>query len=1135
MNDHSSPFRTHLSWIQARITFLVFLFSLVASTESFSQWGKDQFGNEWIDYNKTYVRLQVKHPGIQRVAVSDLPSQLRSTPPGNWQLWHRGKEVAIIKSNENEILFFGQTNDGASDSLVHQPSSDRLNPYVSLFSDQGYYFLTVATAPTARAVVANPTHSDSHPAITYHIQKDTVLFKTQFSFNTFSPGSDLNHSYYNRSNSWTGPIIIGPNGVSSAQYPKELTVPYTLKRWHKGPDVPKPTVEMLFNGLYNGAHDIEISSGGKLLGKAVFNGWGGEKARFQLSDQDIPQNQSGNFNIRSISTSPYDWYGLSYYTIEYPQSLTMDGASGKIFQLPGLKSTGNYSLAIEKQSPSLDVYDITDPYRIQLIQGISSGNEFKFSIQGSVSSTPTLFALASGAYHSIAADEIQAVELMPAFRYDSKNYPGGRTIDPAAYDYLIITNDTLRAGAVEYAQYRASSEGGSHRVLVMDIKNVYDQFNYGEPSPVAIRNFVKYMLSKGIRQNDHYLFLMGMAITYPPFVQKELPGEVPSLGDPGSDNLLVAGLNGVHSDLQAIPVGRLKAYASNEVRNYLSKVKAYEQESRDISWRKNILHLSGGHSASEITTLKNVLGNLEPWVTDSELGGQVTKVIKTITTVEKTDISGIVNAGVGMMSYFGHGSQSVTDLDFGFATDAARGFRNSGRYPLMYFNGCGVGNIFSSRRIHVLSDDWLLAPEKGAIAIIANSHLSYVTPSAKHINEFYKSLFSDREQKSVGRALQDANMAILNNAPSEFDKVNVHQAVLQGDPALFLVRVPSSDYLVDPDEGIKLQSENPSQSLKNSTRIKVGLAIKNGGKAAPNVTIPVQLVLHFRNGTTKTLNETMDGLINTDTLWVTLEKDEQIELIRAKVNPDEFLDEFSYLNNDSELTINWSEMNDLSYYPSVPLKDLVPPTVTSHFRGSPAKTNATLSSLSDVRIWIQDDRSIPSDTSLVDIYIRPCWSDECDFEPLNFSTVMELLADEDIRKLSVTFEPSGNLSQGNYELMVVARDRAGNTPPSPYRIKFKIEGDETPMVRVTPNPMTSGYVKFEIAGLSAQTESIEYRIYTATGQEVHGETFSKSSLPSEWYWTPLSMPSSGIYLYVVKLHTADGQVKIFRGKVVKPW
>ena len=73
-----------------------------------------------------------------------------------------------------------------------------------------------------------------------------------------------------------------------------------------------------------------------------------------------------------------------------------------------------------------------------------------------------------------------------------------------------------------------------------------------------------------------------------------------TFGDPGSDVLLVTGLNGFNQDVPAIPVGRIPAlFYDYQITDYLEKVKTYESETSGLSWRKKVLHIAGGKTVDE--------------------------------------------------------------------------------------------------------------------------------------------------------------------------------------------------------------------------------------------------------------------------------------------------------------------------------------------------------------------------------------------------------------------------------------------------------------------------------------------------------------------------------------------------------
>lgn len=1128
------------------VFFVLFFYTWSLVGPLYGQFNGTLYGNEWIDYKSKYLRIQVEYTGIQRLPVANLPGEWKATPPEKWQLWYRGKECAIIEANEKELIFFGQCNDGASDSLVHRPLTARLNPYQSLFSDHGVYFLTISDSPK-RVKKLNTANNEGSPQA-FHLRKDTVLFKDQFSFATLGVGNALNQSYYDESNSWTSRTIGGQNAGSASPLPKEFILTHSLKKLLSGGNLPLPVVEILFNGLLDGTHNIQVE-GQSITGEYIklantsFIGFGGRKVRFELPEKYISQGQEIKIKIYSTSTDTRDWYGISYYTVTYPQEIDMEGAKFKLFDFPPVSGPEQQLITINNvPSSNIRLFDISQKENISSIEGKKAGNSLIFSVTRKISGSFQVLSQSVDSFHEIVAKQVGIVNFAPFYSYDnSTNNTGNSPPDGSAYDYIIISNTLLKESATEYGQYRSSELGGGHRVMAIQIRDIYDQFNYGEPSPVAIHSFMRFMLRGGIRIKDHFLLLLGPSITYPPYLRKELPDEVPSFGDPGSDNLLVAGINNTSPDLQAIPVGRIKAYNNSELLNYLEKVKSYENESRSIEWRKNVLHLSGGNSTSEINVLKGALESLAPLVRDSYFGGEVTPVVKTLTTTEKANISKEVNDGVGMISYFGHGSQSVTDFDFGYASDLSRGYSNPNKYPLMYFNGCGVGNIFTSRSVHILSDDWLLAKNKGAIAVIANSDLSYITSSSKHIRELYKSFFQSNEIKTIGAVLRDADENILSNSPTNYDIANVHQVVLQGDPALKLIRYHLPDYLINYDEGLKIYGKTSSLTIAQSDSVRLAIEVKNGGGVFNNI-LSIEVNFEYRNGSSKSLRLNESNLPYKNTLWVKFPKDEQITRILVRLDPDGTITEFTKSNNTSEILVDWSSIGNELFYPAVPVADLIHPAVKIMFDGRVIPDKSAVNAKEKIRLELKDDRSLPlEDTSIIQVFVKPCWDDSCFFEELSSSSLIPIQQTDNGRTLSFEIDDQKNLfsSAGEYTILITATDRSGNTLPEPYSIRFKIADTDNmdgriAIISVHPNP-ASEYVKFALdkSFSLADIHSVTSSIYTLDGILVKQFDFRDSLLSKEWFWIPsASNNSSGVYIYKVLIRDKKDQTYNFSGKIV---
>jgi hypothetical protein len=675
--------------------------------------------------------------------------------------------------------------------------------------------------------------------------KTGSIANQQFSGTTLNVGNHLNQSYFETANGWVGPTIYGPKTGLLAQgtwyslAPKSLDLPVKLINWNKQA-LSKPVIEMAVHGLHDGTHKISayMSSSAadvnskKILTFPTFNGFQGEKSAIELDNPTANLTDQGDGVIRiksstseessSINVEDYNWFSIGYYSITYPQTTDLGvGANSVKSVVYNYKPTNSISsmIGISNATASTRIFDISNKNSIaELVGGSFSGTVLQLNVPRINNQNLQLLVIDGNSANGI-------VELVPSViksvnhgpLYEKTDAAGGGYVDgainPQSYDYLIITNDgsdsdigrDLRPSAIKYAsEYRATAAGGNYRTLVMDTRSIYDQFNYGEPSPLAISRFVNYMIKNEVR-DKHNLLLIGYSVSYPLRVVKELPGEVPTYGDPGSDVLLVCGLsNGPLSpDVPAIPVGRISAFRSFEVDNYLSKVKEYERQTAkesavNLSWRKNIVHVVGAKFKYELPIFKGIFNKVSTHVNELEN----TRSIVTLSndahaTSDITEaprmpapLAPEVNNGVGMITYYGHGNQEGTKYDF--RRISLPDFSENDKYSFVYFNGCGIGHIFSSHLTQMPSTNWLITPRKGAIAIFANSDKSYVPPTEKYIEELYKQLFSvnDRQRQTVGKILRNlASLTVTNNAYQRvmadiFQVTNIHQTNLYGDPAL---------------------------------------------------------------------------------------------------------------------------------------------------------------------------------------------------------------------------------------------------------------------------------------------------------------------------------------------------------------
>ncbi|WP_235157303.1 C25 family cysteine peptidase [Dyadobacter sp. CY351] len=1102
----------------------IFLYTFLLVTSGMlqtvnAQWGAP-YTNNWIVYGKPYVKIGVTQKGIHKLPFSLLPANFPVGDAGKLQLWHRGEEVAIISTENKEIVFYAVPNDGASDSLLYRPMSSRINPYYSLYSDESAYFLTVGDKAGIRAEQITSNVDTNVPVTTFHTGTNLNLYKDEYSLGTipfYRPA--FFNSYFEIGASKTG---------KSSMEGKATDYTLQLTNYYKESGI-KPRLKLLLHGRTPGNKNIEIRVGKtaqslRLVRALNNNGFSGSEFSFDLEPEDLTADNKIILNLKAVGSNSADGYSLTYYLLSYPQLTDMKDKKSFEFSLAKSAQPIN-RLNIANAPVGATILDISNVNKPKVING-QPGN-----LMVPHSSARTLNLLVTSEAKTIEKAKVTEVKF-------SAKYP----TNP---NYIILTSENLLDGANKYAAYRASTAGGGFVPIVVNIKDVYNQFNYGEPSPVAIRRFVDYMVSSGT--SGKYLHLIGRSITFNERMIRELPDEVPSVGYPGSDILLVEGLGGVPKDVPAVSIGRLSAVTNQNVLDYLQKVKDYEQgATRDFGWKKDVLHLNGGKTVGEITQLKNLLAALEPKVVNGVVGGKVIPFVKqqAIGEVEYVNITPEVNNGVGLITYFGHGSTTVTDLNMGYITDANRGYNNKGMYPMMYFNGCGVGNIFAGRfnpnpaatDRYTLSMDWLLAPNGGAIAVIANSFESFVGPSSKYLSQLYTSMFTDSTSYNlpIGDIQRIVARKILAEDSGMYSVANIHQSILQGDPALKLVSVASSDYAINADNGIKIFSESPDKTIASSSKLKVNLLIRNLGRFVKTEKVPVEITYIYKDSQTKSA-QTLQGFAYSDTLILDVQNQKELQSIVVKIDPQNTLKELNKQNNTAELLVDWEIAKNESYYPLTSGKDIIAPLLDVTFNDRTIKNGEQISPKPQVTLTLQDDRVLTADTARISIFLKTCEDNSCEFERVNFSDKWKMdLKNISDRVIQLNLDPDLLAEDGNYEMLVISSDDAGNSIASPFTIQFLIgDNDENVKVIASPNPAVD-YIRFETQLNSKQpAASIHWKVFNLAGKLMdEGERTAPLSGTNEWYWKP-NYVSDGLYIYqVIFRYLNSEEDKTVTGKVV---
>lgn len=399
--------------------------------------------------------------------------------------------------------------------------------------------------------------------------------------------------------------------------------------------------------------------------------------------------------------------------------------------------------------------------------------------------------------------------------------------DEAGYDYLMVAHPRLREAVEPLAQYHRDH---GLKVAVVNVDDIYDQFNSGIVHPKAIRDLVawgtqhwqtkpRYLLLVGDASVDiHHDIRNGERLNTTSFAPNAhlqanevmVPGgfigmattkysqwdpnlshrnliptwQVPSSsqGQSASDNDFVALKEGdFHPQLA---VGRFPVVQPEEVEAIVKKTIAYQSKPTPGGWRHDMTFIS----SSEVNSFKSESDQL---AVDLEKQGFAVNNVYTDVNDKNPDHAKALRArlrqdldeGSLLVHFLGHGGSYIWRLgamgDL-FALDDVSAMKNAGRYPMVLAMTC-FSAPFDNPVDDSIGERFLREPDKGAVAVFAASWSNW--PNPRYSREVIEQLL--KPGMTIGDAIVAAKKTIT-------DRTFVEMYNLLGDPALKLVR-PSTE------------------------------------------------------------------------------------------------------------------------------------------------------------------------------------------------------------------------------------------------------------------------------------------------------------------------------------------------------
>ena len=813
---------------------MLILFSLAGLSQPYN--------NSWINYNQQYYKFKIAENSLYRIDSLTLYNAgvpVNSIDPRNIQIFAKGQEIPLFIDGENDgvlntsdyIEFYAQKNNGWFDEGFYGAPNLHPNPYYSLINDTINYFLTWNNSiNNSRYIVENDTNFSLYNSAAY-FEKEVLnpYSSSYFVGKTLLIGTTSEKLFgYDSAEGW---FDVGYSLGGDKPYTISTPNSYTLA----GDAVLKTTVlgQSNFASVYLDQH-LRLQLGSVTV-DTIFEG-------YQKIDLELPipisqlSSPTTTVNFSSINDlgSTVGRQTVAYTKLNYPHTTDLEGLTKfeKIYVDDDLTQTKTYfQFSNFSGSGAIRFYDLTNNKKIEVVDNAA---DFECLIPN-----------AGNKKECIAYRESEVKNIVNLFPVNSTGFftDYSSTVDTA---FIIITHPQLITEANAYANYRLSSFNNPQNSFIVNINELYDQFAYGiEKHPYAIRGFVDYVLDNWSSQ-PNYLFLLGKS------VKADLARNganfhqnlVPSFGNPASDLMLTAGLNGSITE-SPIPMGRIAATNPNHVSWYLNKVIQHENPVPNTSsspygetdWMKQALHFAGGDDASSASQFMGYLNGYKNTLEDDYFGGNVRSYAKTSTAPIQTTMSdSIRNAignGVALMTFFGHASATG---GFDQNIDNPVDWPNqNGKYPFLLGNACLAGDIHLPTANSV-SETHVLIENKGVIGFLASVDFGLAYYLDIYSSEFYRNISFKNYGGSVGRHIKNTIQAIQGSGSNILTTSTTLGMTLHGDPSISLHSYSKPDYMIK-NTSVYF---TPSVVTSDLDSFEVNIVIANLGKAI-DTTIAVEL------------------------------------------------------------------------------------------------------------------------------------------------------------------------------------------------------------------------------------------------------------------------------------------------------
>ena len=695
-----------------------------------------------------FYKIETRAAGIYQITYTDLDNlgvDLASIETATFQLFNQSTEVAIKLEDGGDNSF------DPGDVFVFYAE-----PLQSKYSDVNVYWLTWGAEVGRRMNLASGdpvSVADTDFLQFRHFETDA------FYLGAVPSGPDMDHWYWKEDYASSGP-----------DYEE---IPFTLT--NLSPETHTATIRGHLKGYAaDPNHHTLIYVNGILHDDHTFAS--GTEYNFEFTvDQSALIEGENLLRIECPKDGDiaYDDVLINWFEVDYYAAYMAD--NDRLFFSKG---AGDWTYAIDGFSTDdIEFFDTTNTKEPELVD------------YGGLDSTPDGYMIE---FRHIIPEEHQYLVQTTSQRLTPLNIyldtPSDWGSPAHGADYILITHQDFLTAVQPLADFRTSQ---GYRVAVIDIQDLYDEFNGGVFSPEAIKSFLDFAYHNWEGDPPSFVLLMGDGhydykdnlgrgeVNYvPPF----LDDVDPWVGETATDNRYVSVSGG--DILPDMHIGRFAVRTSTEAQAVVQRTIAYEQSPEPGDWYLNQIFLadnadSGGNYASEseeiIAIIPSPPNNIERIfyeVNYADIGDA------------RTAFKTAFNLGSAMVQYAGHGATQQWANPYLFRLADLASLTNGSKLPFVLALTCSEGYFIHPNPAGVnyssMGESITRMSNNGAVASWSPTGFGLTAGHTALSEDLTDNLFN-HHQNQLGPLTTQAKYHLYQTTSAFNDLIETY--VLFGDPA----------------------------------------------------------------------------------------------------------------------------------------------------------------------------------------------------------------------------------------------------------------------------------------------------------------------------------------------------------------